>query len=113
MLLGTLIEQLSVDTDAARALEALNDVVLFAEIDKMARRFGETPPEYVAASASRFAAMANDEEWLALMNAMERAPDPAQAVLVRMVRWGLNRDATDIDQAGADAKPSATGCSCG
>lgn len=95
MLLGSLIERLSDETDASTALAALNDVVLFAEIDAMGRRFDESPPEYVAASASRFAAMASDEDWLGLMTAIERSDDPAQTVLTRMVRWGLAQDAKE------------------
>jgi len=110
MLLGTLIERLSTDSDAAVALEALDDVVLFAELEAMASRFEESAHQYVAASASRFAAMASDEEWLGLMGDVERAADPAQAVLVRMVRWGLKRDADDLDQAPATACGCSGGC---
>ncbi len=110
MLLGTLIERLSVDTDAAAALEALSDVVLFAEIETMSSRFGESASEYVAASASRFAAMASDEEWLGMMNAMERAADPAQAVLVCMVRWGLRHDAAEATTSPAFACGNGCGC---
>lgn len=108
MLLGTLIERLSTDIDAAVALEALDDVVLFAQLESMASRFEESAPEYVAASASRFAAMASDEDWLGLMSDVERATDPAQAVLVRMVRWGLKRDADELDPA-----TTTNACGCG
>lgn len=112
MLLGEVIERLSNEDDAGAALEALNDVVLFTEIDAMSKNFDESPPQYVAASAARFAAMASDEDWLGLMNTIERAGDPAQAVLVRMVKWGLARDAADLQPA--PAKKSCGGnCGCG
>lgn len=111
MMLGTLISRLSNASDASLALEALDDVVLFAKIDAMAMRFGESASEYVSASAARFAAMASDEEWLSLMSALERAADPAQAVLVRMVRWGLSQDARDEADEPLQACSGACGCS--
>ena len=110
-MLGTLISRLSNEADASLALEALDDVVLFAEIAAMAKRFGESTSEYVSVSAARFAAMASDEDWLALMSAIERAADPAQAVLVRMVRWGLSQDARDETAAHPRQACGACGCS--
>lgn len=109
MFLGSIIERLSCESDATAALLELNDIVLFAEIDAMARRYDETPAQYVAASASRFAARASSEDWLGLMATIERSVDPARAALVRMVRWGLSQDAHDQTAAQADC---GDGCGC-
>ena len=52
------------------------------------------------------AAQAGDEDWLALMTAIERADDPARVVLGKMLRWALASDA-------APAPATSGGCSCG
>lgn len=105
MQLGALLNQLSDEGDAASALEALGDVILLAEIQAMGERHEETPGEYVANASRRFAARADDEDWLALMTAIERADDPARVVLGRMLRWALAQDAAPV--------PLATSCGCG
>ncbi|MBN9260323.1 MAG: hypothetical protein J0I57_13985 [Hyphomicrobium sp.] len=107
MQLGTLMDHLAFEEDAAAALEALGDIVLFSNVQTMGERFEETPGEYVANAARRFAALGSDEEWLGLMAAMERSDDPARAALDRMLRWALKVDAADT--------PSTPhpGCTCG
>ena len=44
-------------------------------------------------SMRRFADFADDEDWLALMTALERAPDPGAACLRQMLAWSLRHDA--------------------
>lgn len=105
MQLGAILTMLSDETDAATALDALGDVVLLAEIQEMGAQHDETPGEYVANASRRYAALATDEDWLALMTAIERAGDPGRAVLDRMLRWALKRDASPSVSEG--------GCSCG
>ncbi|MBL8884099.1 MAG: hypothetical protein JNL45_13705 [Hyphomicrobium sp.] len=61
----------------------------------MGARYDETPAAYVALSASRFANLASDQDWLDIIGAAERAPDPARAILARMLRWSLRRDARE------------------
>jgi len=107
MQLGTLIDHLSREEDAAVALEALGDIVLFSEVQAVGERYGESPGEYVANAARRFAALASDEDWLSLMSALERSQVPAHATLERMLRWALDADARE-------ASPQAqAGCACG
>ncbi|MCP8939567.1 hypothetical protein NK718_13655 [Alsobacter sp. SYSU M60028] len=117
MQLGTLISRLEDETDAAMALEALGDVVLLGEVLRTGELYDETPGEYVANAARRFAAMAGDEDWLGLMNALERADDPARAVLDRMLRWSLTRDAAEQEHERSHAHGHEHGhggaCSCG
>ncbi|MGE8943376.1 hypothetical protein ACO2I3_15825 [Leptospira interrogans] len=107
MQLGTLMERLASENDAATALEALGDIVLFAEVQAMGAQFDESPGEYVANAARRFAAQGGDEDWMGLMTAMERSQRPAHAALERMLRWSLKQDAAEL------APAPASSCSCG
>lgn len=107
MQLGTLMNHLAFEEDAAAALEAIGDLVLFASVQAMGKRFEETPGEYVANAARRFAALGSDEEWLGFMAAIERSDDPARAALDRMLRWALKVDAAETSPV-----PHA-GCTCG
>lgn len=114
MNLGTLIANLHDEVASAKALDALGDIVLYAQVCAMADRLDETPAAYVATSAGRFAAMAGDEAWMSLISAMERGPNPGVIALKRMLRWSLDLDAEE--QAEALVQPGATShsaCSCG
>lgn len=106
MHLGTLLTRLEHDTHAGAALQALGDIVLFARVEAMGAQHNEEPGEYVANGARRFAGRASDEDWLGIMNAIERADDPARAVLERIILWSLEKDA-------ASDKGQHEGCSCG
>ena len=92
MLLGTILRKLDTDADAAVVLESLGDLVLLAEVDAMGSVHGESPGEYASGATRRFAAAASDEDWLALMTALEKTEDPARTTLDRMVRWSLAKD---------------------
>jgi hypothetical protein len=107
MQLGTLINHLSLECDAATALEALGDIVLFDEVHTIGERYGETPGEYVANAARRFAALGSDEDWQRLMTAMERSSNLAKTAFERMLRWALEADAVK------GPPPSQAGCTCG
>ena len=111
MQLGKLMDHLAFEDDAAAALEALGDIVLFAEVQAMGERYDESPGEYVANAAHRFAAIAGDEDWLNLMTVMERSDDPAHAALERMLRWSLKRDAAEAEHQAGHVQ--AGGCTCG
>ena len=107
MQLGALMTHLSGENDAMAVLEAMNDIVLFAEVSSMASRFDETPSEYVAASCRRFARSAGDEDWLGLVSALERGDEPSETLVRRMLRWALDHDASEL------AEEAPAGCSCG
>lgn len=110
---GAMMSALENEGHAAQALAALGDVVLLAEVGAMGELHDETPGEYVVGASRRFAAMAGDEDWLALMNALERADDPARAALEKMVRWSLARDAREAEQARGEADGGCGGAHCG
>ena len=80
------------EATAAEALLGCGDLVLLVDVADVAGRFGETPGEYAAGSVRRFANSAADEDWLALMTALELTDDPARTCLVNMVSWSLARD---------------------
>lgn len=111
MHLGDLIARLGEENDAALALESLGDMMLFAEVQDVGAWHDETPGEYVAAAARRFAALASDEDWLSVMNALERADEPSKAVLDRMLRWAIARDRAEA--AAPEDAPRHAGCGCG
>ena len=103
MLLGQVLEKLHDETFAAETLIALGDLPLLVEVEATGRRFGESAPLYAAGATRRFAAFADDEDWLALMNALERAADPGAACLRQMLAWSLRYDAEE-------GEASACGC---
>ncbi len=106
MQLGEIIKAFSEDVAANEALLALNDISLFALVQHAAERFEETTGEYAAGSVRRFANLASSEDWLALMNIIERATDPGSDCLSFMVKWSLKQDATP-------AQAPHAGCTCG
>lgn len=106
MQLGEIIRTFSEEAAANEALFALDNLALIAEIKSTADRFEETTAEYAAGSVRRFADLASSEDWLGLMNVIERAGDPGADCLSYMVRWSLKRD----------SEPTGTphaGCACG
>lgn len=106
MQLGALLRHLEDEASAGAALHALGDLVLFARVEDMGSQHDEDPGTYVANGARRFASRASDEDWLGLMNAIERTDDPGRAVLERIVNWSLDQDAAQLDAAHA-------ACACG
>lgn len=110
MLLGTLLSKLRDEGNAAVALAAIDDLVLFTQVQARAAQYDETPGEYAAGAVSRFASAASDEDWLALMTAIEKSDDPARTTLDRMVRWSLAQDARAETPGVSGGK---TGCDCG
>jgi hypothetical protein len=97
MMLGQMIERLGDEAFAAEAMIGLGELALLAEIDAAAEAFDETPSLYAAGAARRFAAHASDDDWLALMTAMERADDPGTACLKHMLTWSLRHDSGSCD----------------
>lgn len=101
MLLGHVLDRLGDEGLAAETLLGLDDLPLMVEVEAIGAKFGESPPLYASNAVGRFAAFASDEDWLALMTALERAADPAAACLRQMLRWSLRRDS----HADGDADP--------
>lgn len=92
MQLGDIIRSFGEDNTAGEALLACNDIVLFARIGETARRYEETVGEYASGAVRRFANLADNDDWLGLMNVVERTDDPGTGCLVYMVNWSLQKD---------------------
>lgn len=103
MLLGQVIRNLSDEATAAETLLSLGDLALVARIETVRGAHNETAGAYAANAVARFADAAGDEDWLALMNRLERSDDPAAACLHMMIDWSLKQDAPN----------QAHSCSCG
>ncbi len=103
MQLGEIIKSFSDEAPASEALLACNDIVLFARVGDAADRHDETVGEYAAGSVRRFANLAGSEDWLGLLNVIERAQNPGIDCLTYMINWSLK-----CDQA-----PAHRGCTCG
>ncbi|MCA0401591.1 MAG: hypothetical protein LCH38_12335 [Proteobacteria bacterium] len=108
MLLGTLLGKLQSEVASAALLEATGDLVLIARVREMGEVHDESLGEYASGAAARFSRLASDEDWLALMNRIERAEDPSSACLVFMLDWALKQDV-----ASAVPAPAHAGCTCG
>ena len=106
MQLGDIIRSFSEDTSASEALLACNDIVLFARVGEAATRYEETVGEYASGAVRRFANLAASEDWLGLMNVVERTDDPGAGCLLYMVNWSLKKDETP-------EPPAHAGCTCG
>lgn len=105
MQLGEIIRDFGDEARASEALLACDDLALLASITAAAERYEETAAEYAAGAVRRFANLASSEDWLGLMNAIERAKDPGVDCLNYMIRWSLKQD---------EAAPAAhPGCTCG
>lgn len=103
MLLGQILERLGDEGFAAETLVSLEDLPLMVEVEATGRRFGEDIGAYAAGASRRFAQHASDEDWLALMTALERAEDAGTACLRHMLAWSLRQD----------AEPDGKGCGSG
>jgi hypothetical protein len=106
MQFGEIIRSFSEEAPASEALLACNDIVLFARVGEAATRYDETIGEYAAGAVQRFANLAVSEDWLGLMNLVERADDPGIGCLTYMVNWSLKQDE-------APEVPTHAGCTCG
>lgn len=107
MTLGTILATLRDEDAADAALAALDDIVLYAQVQECAAEHAETPGEYACGAVRRFSNLASSEDWLSLMTAIERSRDPARTTLERMVRWSLLKDAAPANDACAKSS-----CSC-
>lgn len=110
MLLGTLLRRLQDERFVGEILFSLGDITLARRVESAAAAFGESPGEYAAGACARFGDGASDEDWLALMTALERGADPAATCLRNMVEWSLKSEAEAAAKATA---ASSGGCGCG
>jgi hypothetical protein len=97
MLLGQVLERLGDEVFAVETLVALEDLPLMVEVEAAGRQFGESIGEYASGASRRFEQLASDEDWLALMTALERAEDAGGACLKHMLEWSRRHEAASDD----------------
>jgi hypothetical protein len=107
MLLGQVLERLGDEAFAAETLVALEDLRLMVAVEQAGQQFGEDIGEYAAGASRRFAQLASDEDWLALMTALERSSDAGAACLKHMLEWSLRHEAER-----SDSGCGASQCTC-
>lgn len=112
MQLGEIIRGFDDEASAAEALIGCGDIVLLARVDAIKHRFEESSGEYASGAVRRFANMASSEDWLGLMNILERANDPGTDCLMHMVNWSLKLDEA-APSADAENGHRHAGCTCG
>ena len=112
MQLGEVIRGFDDEANAAEALIPCGDIALLARVDALTSWFGETVGEYASGAVRRFANLAGSEDWLGLMNILERADDPGAGCLTFMVDWSLRQDEAIAAPRGEAGEPHA-GCTCG
>ncbi len=83
MVLGDLLAKFDDETSAAEALLALGDLTLIAALRDFAATHGTEPGTVVSLAVRHYAAAASDEEWVTLIGALGRSPDPALAFVRR------------------------------
>lgn len=97
MVLGQVLDRLGDEAFATETLVALEDLPLMVEVEVAGRQFGESIGEYASGASRRFEQLASDEDWLALLTALERADDAGGACLKHMLEWSLRREAASDD----------------
>lgn len=105
MLLGAILTRLETPAYSSALLEGLGDLILMRRIETTGALHDEMPGDYASGAVARFSGGASDEDWLALMTALERSEEPASTCLRRMVEWALKKD--------AEPEPQEHACSCG
>jgi hypothetical protein len=92
MTLGEILTELGDEARVHRLAPALGDPQWQARAASAANDRGLALGEYARAAVERFAAMAGDEDWLALLSALNRGTDPGVICLRRIVDWAMQRD---------------------
>jgi hypothetical protein len=83
MLLGDLLARFADEGTAAEAILALGDLTLLASVREEAQARGVEIGVFAAGAVRQYAAQASDEEWVTLLGAMNRDPDPGMVCFKR------------------------------
>lgn len=92
MILGEILTELGDEARVYQLAPELGDAQWQARAASAANDRGLALGEYARAAVERFASMAGDEDWLALLSALNRGADPGVVCLRRIVDWALQRD---------------------
>ena len=88
MQLGTLLDQLTDETSAAEIVLQIGDLALLASLRTQATAHGLDLATYITSVVARYVSAAPGEEWAHLIGLLNRADDPASALLGRVLARG-------------------------
>jgi hypothetical protein len=94
MTLGSILARLDDEATLQDALAGLEDVVLLARLRSAADAAEEPLGSFASAMVCRFVQHADDNQWLALLTAANRADNPAAGALRRILLVALPGDAS-------------------
>jgi hypothetical protein len=89
MMLGSILARLDDEATLQEALAGLDDVVLLARLRSAADVAGEPLGSFASAMVGHFVQQADDDQWLALLTAANRADNPAAGALRRILLAAL------------------------
>jgi hypothetical protein len=89
MLLGDLLSRFSDEALASEFVLGHCELGLVAALRDAAETSGESLGVFVANCVQQYAAHASDEEWITLMGALARTPDPGGVCLKRALSYAL------------------------
>ena len=82
-MLGDLLANLTDETTALETILGAGDLALLTAVREQAALDGVDLAAYVSQTVRRYANEASDEEWITLMGALNRSPDPGATCLKR------------------------------
>ncbi len=89
MLLGDLLMRFTDESVAAETILELGDLTLLASVRDEAEARGLDVGAFAAGAVRQYAAHASDEEWVTLLGAMNRDPDPGMVCFKRALAHAL------------------------
>ena len=88
-MLGDLLANLTDETKALETILGAGDLTLLTAVRERAAAEGVGLGAYVGQMVQRYATEASDEEWMTLMGALNRSPDPGATCLKRAFEYEL------------------------
>ncbi len=88
-MLGDLLASLTDETAAVETILGAGDLALLTAVREQAAADGVDLAAYVSQTVRRYASEASDEEWITLMGALNRSPDPGATCLKRAFEHAL------------------------
>ena len=88
-MLGDLLASLTDETTALETILGAGDLALLTAVRERADAEGIDLAAYVTQTVRRYTNEASDEEWITLMGALNRSPDPSATCLKRAFEHGL------------------------
>jgi hypothetical protein len=92
MLLGDLLMRFTDESVAAETILKLGDLTLLASVRGEAEARGLEVGVFAAGAVRQYAAQASDEEWVTLIGAMNRDPDPGIVCFKRALAHALTEE---------------------